>query len=379
MHHQTKLLAAIAAISAALPAQFSISDGNTFYQTGVLSTSAETPRRMDLRTDALAFNHGYEQWWHFRVGGDTREFALKNVGPVSEGVTTGNTHIDRDFEDVDGRGLLKARIDVDCYDAGPSSGVVMNRLTLVNLTAAPITVDLFHYVDLDLTATAGDDQVSGSIGSHRVTDLSGISVEIRAQGADASEVAAYPALRNLLTDTAVDNLTSPSFPFSGDYTGMFQWSARTLQPGEWRTFTVLFAADTVATCPPSVESYGAGSSPTPEIFTDTVPVQEIGGLRSIDVKLKNAVPNAPVGLLSNYFSAPGIAFLGVLIWVDALNGMPQFPIGVTSVTGEAFYTYYVPPSPYLCGFPLYHQYFYLDPMEPVAAFTGGLLTQVGKQ
>ncbi|MBK8100831.1 MAG: hypothetical protein IPK26_27405 [Planctomycetes bacterium] len=379
MHHQTKLLAAIAAISAVLPAQFAISDGNTAFQTGALSATSNLPRGMQLRTDALAFNHGFEQWWHFRLGGDTREFALKNIGPVSQGVTTGNTHIDRDFDDVDGRGVLKARIDVDCYDAGPSSGVVMNRLTLVNVTAAPVTVDLFHYVDIDLTATANDDQAGGSIGSHRITDLSGNSLEVRALGADASEVAAYPALRNRLDDAAADNLTAPAFPFMGDYTGMFQWSARTLQPGEWRTFTVVFAADTIANCPPSVENYGAGSSTTPEIYVETLPVQEVGALRFIDIKLKNAVPNSPVGLLSNYFPVPGVSYLGVLIWVDPIAGVPQFPIGVTSPTGEAFYTYPVLPGPYLCGFPLYHQFFYLDPMEPIAAFTGGLVTQVGKQ
>lgn len=379
MHHHITLPAAIAAIAAVLPAQFTITDGNTVYQSGALSAASEAPRAMLYRTDGLGTNHGFEQWWHFRIAGDTREFAFKNIGPVTEGVTTGNTHIDRDFEDVDGRGLLRARMDVDCYDAGPASGVVMNRLTLVNVTAAPITVDLFHYVDIDLAGSSGDDQVSGSTGSHRITDLSGTSVEVRAQGADASEVAAYPALRNRLTDAALDNLTTPSLPFSGDYTGLFQWSSRTLQPGEWRTFTVLFAADTVATCPPSVENYGAGSSATPEIYVETVPVQETAGLRSIDVKLKNAEPNSPVGLLSNYFSAPGVSYLGVLIWVDALNGMPQFPIGVTSPTGEAFYTYFVPPGPYLCGFPLFHQFFYLDPQEPIAGFTGGLLTQVGKQ
>jgi len=367
-------------LSAALSAQaLTIADGNMSFTTGVLAAVSHSPPTADLRSDPLAVDHAFEHGWFYRVAGDARELSLRNIGPVTGGVTPFLTHADRDFGDVDSRGLLRANIDFDTYDAGPTSGVITSRLTMVNISLAPVTLDLFCYNDLDIGNTFADDVVTGNGTTHVVTDWTGVRIEIRAPGADHSDVLAYPAVRNALTNVLVDNLSDSLPPFSGDYTGAFQWSNRTLQPGEQRSWTVIFAVDTAANRVPIVAAYGSGSHLAPEIYTDTLPLQDNSSLRQFGVHLKGALPNAPVGLASNTSSAPGVPFLSVVLWVDP-NPPIQFPIGMTTASGESGWVFVVPSSPYLTGFPIYHQWFYADNSTPngVAGYTGGLMTEIGR-
>jgi hypothetical protein len=375
----SRLLATAVVLSAALSAQaLTINEGNLTVRTAAVP-AGNSACLFDLKADALAIDHGYAHWWFYRLAGDTQEFALNDSGPVTGGVPPFNTHADRDFADVGSRGLLRANVDMDIYSAGPASGVLTSRVTFTNLSAVPQTLDLFCYSDLDVAGSSGDDSATGDGQHHVVTDASGVRIEIRAAGADHSQVGVYPSVLNSLTDAALNDLNDTLPPFSGDYTGAFQWQARTLQPGEQRSFTVVFAVDTAANVVPQVEHYGVGSSLVPEIYTDTLPLQDNANPRQIGIHLKNALPNAPVGLLSSTSSAPGVAFLGVTLWVDP-NPPAQFPIGMTTATGEAAVVFAIPASPYLTGFPIFHQYFYVDynSANGLAQFTPGLMTTVGR-
>ena len=66
--------------------------------------------------------------------------------------------------------------------------------------------------------------------------------------------------------------------------------------------------------------------------------------------------------------------------VVAPSSPAQFPIGLTNATGDTSVVLLIPPSPYLTGFPIFHQYFYLDNTAPNGASIGttGLMTRVGK-
>src|SRR5688572_30482047 len=166
--HLVRSLAGAVLTAATLSAQLTISDGNMNVVTGALSATLQTPRTLALRADALATNHGFEHWWYYRVAGDPREFALRSVGPVTGGSSPMNDHADRDFANVDNRNLLKASLDLDVYDAGPASGVVISRLTMMNISNAPVTLVLFCYTDLDVAATVGDDACTGTGSTHFV-------------------------------------------------------------------------------------------------------------------------------------------------------------------------------------------------------------------
>lgn len=379
----SRLLASCVALAAALSAQtLTITDGNMNVTTNAPSATSHSPAGFSLRADALAINHGFQHWWFYRVAGDTREFAIRNIGGMTGGSTPFLTHADRDFADLDSRGLLRANIDFDVYDSGPASGVVTSRITLTNISALPVTFDLFNYTDLDVAGTSANDQVTGNGTSHVVTDTSGVRIEVRAPGADRSDVLDYASTSNprtLLANTTLEDLSNALPPFLGDYTGAFQWQNRTLQPFEQRSWTVVFAVDTAANVVPEVAHYGTASGLGAEIYTDTLPLQDNANLRQIGIQLKNAPAGQLFGLLSNTATVPGLAFGNVQLWVDPTVGM-AFPIGIITPTGEMNAVFTIPTSPYLTGFPIYHQYFFLDPTAPngESHWTQGLMTRVGR-
>lgn len=378
---QAVLTAALLSASlSSLSAQtLTIAEGNTRFSTAAASATSLSPRTFDLRGDALAIDHGYEHWWYFRVAGDAQEMPLRSNGGVTGAVAPFNTHLDRDFADLEVRGLLRAAHDVDVYAAGPSSGVAISRVTFTNISAAPVTIDVFAYTDIDLAGSFGNDSVTGDGSHHVITDITGVRLELRAIGNDRSDVLAYPAVRNALTDASVSTLTDALPPFQGDYAGAFQWQNRALQPRESRTFTVVFALDTAANFVPEVAHYGRGSGLQAQISTDTLPLQDNSQMRQIGIHLRGAPANAPVGMLTSTVGVSGLPFLGFEMFVDP-NPPAQFPIATTTASGEMSYVFPIPPSPYLTGYPLYHQYFYLDPSAPngVGGSTGGLYTRVGR-
>jgi hypothetical protein len=365
-------------LAAAVPAQLTVTDGNMNVTTGALSATAQTPRTLALRADAIAVDHGVEHWWYYRVAGDTREFALRNLGGVTEGIV--GEHVDRDFADVDARGLLKAAVDMDVYDAGPASGVLISRVTFMNRSNAPVTIDVFCYTDLDIADTFGNDVCTGTASSHFVSDPSGVQIEVRALGSDRSAVAAFPTIRDLLTNATLDNLPLLSPPFTGDYAGAFQWQNRTLQPFEQRTFTVALAVDNAATALPLVENYGAGNGHTFEIHTASPPLQDQTQTRVISCQMKGALPGVEqrtiVGL-DPWQPQPFIP--GLDLWVLPASIIAVFG-GMTSATGEAVELFVIPPAPYFAGFDVYFQVFSVDAAAPngYAWFSPGMHMRIGK-
>jgi hypothetical protein len=364
---------------AAAPAQLTLTDGNMNVGLGAIPATAQLPASLSLRADALATNHGFEQGWFYRVNGDAREFALRTLGGMTEGLV-GTDHGNRDFANIDSRNLLKAAVDYDVYDSGPASGVAFNRLTLTNRSNAPVTVNVFCYTDLDIAATSGNDVCTGGLHSHFVTDGSGVQIEVRALGNDLTAVAAYPTLRTLLTNAAVDNLLPAFAPFAGDYTGAFQWQNRTLQPFEQSTFTVVFCVDTAAAALPLVEHYGIGNGYNFEIYTDTIPLQDNTQVRVIKSQMKNALPSVEqrtIFGLDPWVPQPYIP--GLDFWV-----LPASIIGVygfmTSPQGTAEEAFLVPPAPYFNGINIYFQVFSVDAAAPngFAYFTPGMRFRIGK-
>lgn len=377
---QYRLSCAAIALAAVVPAQsMTLVDGNLNVVVGALSATSQLPPSFALRADALAINHGFQHGWYYRVAGDTRESSLRSVGGVTQAVVAGNDHADRDFADVDARGLLKASHDFDAYDAGPASGVVISRLTLMNRSNAPVTVDVFSYTDLDIAGTSND-TCTGNASSHFVTDGTGVQVEVRAVGSDLSMVGAFPTVRDLLSNASVDNLSGATPPFTGDYTGAFQWQNRTLQPFEQRTFTVAMAVDTAAAALPLVEAFGAGNGSSFEIHTTTSPVQDTSAMRLFRCQMKGALPNVEHRTIMGLTPTTPAPFIpGLDLWVLPASIIAVYG-GFTSATGEAQEQFAIPASPYFAGVSVFFQVFSVDAAAPngYAFFSPGLRVRIGK-
>lgn len=368
-----------ALFAASLPAQLTISDANMEAFTDAPSAASQLPREFDLRADALAVDHGFEHWWYYRVAGDVHEFALSDNGGLSSGVTSSGDHADRDYADLDARGLLKASVDMDIYAAGSASGVVISRMTLMNISSGPLTVDAFGYTDVDVAGTSGNDVCFGTADRHYVTDPSGVQIDIRGLDATGSDVRQYPTLRGLLSNNQLDNLGNALPPFTGDYTGAFQWTV-TLQPFEQRTFTIVIAVDTVASVPPLVEHYGAGNGSSFEVHANDLPLQDVSTVRSFSVRMKGAAPNRVYRIGTSLQSWAAQPFIPAIdLWIDPLAIIGVYA-GFTDANGEAALTFGIPPSPYLTGFSVYSQCLYVDAGAPngFAYWTPGLRTRIGK-
>lgn len=375
--NRTCLVAALAATS--LSAQITITDANMSVTSAPPATLSSTPRAMDLVSDALAIDQAFEHWWYFRVDGDSRETPLRSVGGFNEEVAPSGTHGDRDFDDLQARGLLKASHDLDTYSAGPASGVVISRLTVMNTSNGPLDIDIFGYTDVDIAGSFGNDVATGTLDSHFVTDPTGIQIEVRGIDADASEIGAYPTIRNDLADNNVDDLSNSAPPFSGDYTGAFQWT-QTLDPFEERTFTIVIAVDTAAVAVPVVANYGAGNGDTFQIHATELPLQDLTQARIFNVRAKNALPNVPYRVITGLTPMAPYPFIpGIDLWVEPLSIVAVWD-GLTTATGDIEQPFLIPPTAYLTGIAIYHQAFYVDVAAPngFAFSTTALETRIGK-
>lgn len=235
---------ALLATAAVSQAQGNITDGAaTFRRTG---TPFDTTPTADLVgvSSTLTADHLAETGWWFRVAGDTQEsfFPAPNAQVYNGNKST------IDWDDVNGRGLFRAREVSLVRNVGGPSGFVIMTMQITNLSPTqPLTIDIFHMADFDLQPTPGDD-LARLLYRHnhmRLSDAGGNVAEYRGVGAKAYLVRPLGATdpSAVLSDAAVTNFDNTGLPFGpGDFTGGFQWSY-TLAPSANRSFTAVLGAN----------------------------------------------------------------------------------------------------------------------------------------
>lgn len=172
-------------------------------------------------------NHLFQSWWWTRNIGDNREFPLAGVTGSSWIGNTGRLEYGNNPN-----GYLIQNFQVIGFGSG---GVLLESLTIINNTPSPVRWDLFHYADVDLGGTASGD--SASLLNAQVISITDGPWMASYEGSGTYEVGAFPSVRNLLTNSTVDNFTNSTLPFGpGDFTGGWQWTF-TLNPGQATTIT----------------------------------------------------------------------------------------------------------------------------------------------
>jgi hypothetical protein len=228
-----------------------ISDGDASFERTASSFDATPAGNFRGVTATLTSDQVFETGWAYRIGGDTREFffpvpSTQNFAGAASTIT---------WSDVAGRGVLSARETIRVIDRdGPSgaspSGQVEMSMEVTNVSAAPVTVGLFHLADLDIAGNGANDTVvllrpgpSPTIG---ITD-GAVSAQYRGVNANRWQVRSYntgDGVGGLLNDTELTTLSNtgaPAGPF--DFTGGMQWNDRTLQPGASFSVTATFAVN----------------------------------------------------------------------------------------------------------------------------------------
>lgn len=113
---------------------------------------------------------------------------------------------------------------------------------LTNLTLAPISFNMFSFVDLDVNGTAGQDTVTGGLGDLVVTDATAGGASYRSANATAFLVRPFAAatdVAGLLNDALVTNFDNSGLPANNiDVTLGYQY-AITLGAGQSTTLNLV--------------------------------------------------------------------------------------------------------------------------------------------
>ena len=146
---------------------------------------------------------------------------------------------------------LRYEINYTLTDAGDNQAVVVAQLTIANTTSTPITLNLFNYSDFDMDGSIrGDRAELVRPGYIRVYETNTAHI-VATETPFAWQISAYSGVRDLLTDTDIDDLNNSGSPFGpGDFTSAFQWQY-TLNAGASRSLQLLLTLNVEPpTCQP---------------------------------------------------------------------------------------------------------------------------------
>jgi len=195
-------------------------------------------------------NHLYESAWWYRgnVDGVPRELTLANGTNPSWSGNVGRT----DYA-VPGMGTARQVFVVQGLEDG--YGSLTQSLIFRNTTNAPLTMDFFHYIDVDLAGTFSNDSAD-LIGSNVIRIVDGDWVATY-EGTDIYQVSGYDSLLQQLTDGDADDFDGTGLNFApADFTGGFQWHV-TVAPGRAVTLTSSLTI-TLIPAPGAAALFGAG-------------------------------------------------------------------------------------------------------------------------
>lgn len=186
----------------------------------------------------------YESWWFYRVSGGTRETAFANPDIELYSGSVGGLV----WNDPAASGQFSAALSFEVIDTGTNRGNLFQNLRISNTSGSDLTIDIFHYSDLDLggSAAAGNDRAAlGSNPDGIQINLSDTTqtAPIVGYGANAYRVTQYAQLLQDLTDNGVDNMANTGLPLNNsDVTVGFQWSV-TIAAGGYQDFMTQFGSN----------------------------------------------------------------------------------------------------------------------------------------
>ncbi|WP_376691262.1 IPT/TIG domain-containing protein [Wenzhouxiangella sp. EGI_FJ10409] len=214
--------------------------------------------------DDQAFSYGFS----YRLDGETQESQLQ--GPSTSDFTGDTATLS--WTDFNGTGL-DATMQLVISEPAAGEAILTTTLSVDNPGGTDRTLDLFIYTDFDVNASAAGDSATLIASPDHISITETDTVEHRAGGADAYQVAVWPNIRNLLSDTAADDLDNSGLPFGpDDFTGAMQWQALDLFAGGSTTVETISSINVTApapadpviiggTPPPTVDSIAPSSGP----------------------------------------------------------------------------------------------------------------------
>lgn len=165
-------------------------------------------------------DHQFGNWWVYRITGAADEswFPAPDFESYIGDMAT------LMWSDVDGLGLFSAELTLTIADA-PTGATLTQVMVITNInpTGGSLDINLFHYNDTDLDASAGGDSAASLGGTAMEISESSTSF-YEGVGASGYAVDTFANIRSLFSDGVPTTLANTGLPFGpADFTGAFQW------------------------------------------------------------------------------------------------------------------------------------------------------------
>ncbi len=355
----------------AASAQFpcTVQDGNAAYTFNGPGTTCSTPGGTS-NFAANAIDQLYQHWWYLSIDGagpacTLNDLPIGNILADCTGLSGRKATLS--VADWDGSGRIRAVWDLWVSSTSSTTGLVASRMTLINMSVAPVTVRLFGYVDVDNNGAVGDTAtplIGWPAGNHVVTDAAQPArAFVTALGFGHWEVGSYFALRTAIRNVAgttpytladANNMN----PIPGDHSSAFQWDA-VLAPGGNTSAWVSIGIDHEPPCQTlaNATTYCTskpGTHGAPAWDLSAQPFAATGMPLTITNGLLGSSPIAVLGTAQNSIPLPPIGTVCV------------FPIAVTfslspfAATRTSSTRIPIPGNASVCGATLYLQAFFPD-------------------
>lgn len=228
----------LATIGSAQTDSFTLNDGIASYAERNLfgGRTASSSGQGEYRVRGI--QSPVQNWWWYRAGEDSREFALSNQ--VSFEQLNPNFVTLTYDEPVTGVGddTLRFVLSYELTQLDAITARLFIGFGITNLSAVPIQLSFFSYFDVDLASTALDDSavVSGEANEvQTVSDgaaLASMDYIASTRRLVGYEMGSYNGILSNLSNGTATNLTNSGSPFGpGDWTGAFQWDVD-IAPGD---------------------------------------------------------------------------------------------------------------------------------------------------
>lgn len=225
-----------------------LTDGNHVYQTGT-STATAFPTtnviptaatngltivaanflvpRNTVTTSVTGGDHMTNNWWFFRLAGQTREMGFTAPTARVQGTNTAS------YEFTLATGVT-ALLQYTLTSQGALQANLLQSVTITNNSGAALSMNLFHTIDLDLVGTGGafpGDAYStpggytlGTAANRTLNVVDGFaSAQAIGFNSIAYSAAGFTAHNGLMTDGDIDNYADGALPAAADNAYGFQW------------------------------------------------------------------------------------------------------------------------------------------------------------
>jgi MYXO-CTERM domain-containing protein len=225
--------------SASIADVVTLSNGNS---SATFKTTFVGPGELGLNNWTVdGTNHMWQQWFWYRTGSQTREWAIDGSGPLGH---VSSTALDTDGDTSDDFLIARYR-DVETTttpetfsvemrylltggSAGSSTSDIVEVIRIQNLGNEPMDFHLFQYVDFDLNDSFADDKIvlTGSpVNTATQSDPINIVGEtVVTPPPQRWQAAISGVISGMLNDGDIDDLDMTQGPLAGvDANWSFQW------------------------------------------------------------------------------------------------------------------------------------------------------------